>query len=338
MVGGRAPRPPDRSSTRCSFFPVRSSSLLSRALAGAAGSRRFLFFSHLRADQPDLEQNPPVLDALLYRLQLGVGKLLGAVSDVEQDPFQLFEHDRDGRVAGPRRALTIDSPGRYQLLGALSIAASAIFSGFGRGGGFPGESPFSVAFCALVRAPAFWLMVVLFGLGVSSTIGVYAMLPLYLVAERHVEPSWANTLVALSRSYGPILGLLGGWASDKLGAKQTIVISLVFTGAATSLLGPLSEHWLSGAVLFQPLLAVWFFPAAFAAIAMITPPNARNLAVAFSVPFGFLIGGGAIPTFIGAMGDAGSFATGFMLTGALIASGGVLALLLKLPAASDGEK
>lgn len=223
-------------------------------------------------------------------------------------------------------------------LGLLSLVASVTFIWLGRGGGFPGESPFSNAFGALVRAPAFWLMVVLFGLGVSSTIGVYAMLPLYLVTERHVEPSWANTIVALSRSYGPMLGLLGGWASDKLGAKQTIVISLVFTGAATLLLGPLSDHWLSVAVLFQPLLAVWFFPAAFAAIAMITPPNARNLAVAFAVPFGFLIGGGAIPNFIGAMGDAGSFATGFILTGALISSGGILGLFLKLPAASDGEK
>lgn len=91
-------------------------------------------------------------------------------------------------------------------------------------------------------------------------------------------------------------------------------------------------------VLLQPLLAVWFFPAAFAAIAMITPPNARNLAVAFSVPFGFLIGGGAIPTFIGGMGDAGSFATGFTITGALIAIGGVLALLLKLPEPVEDAK
>ena len=98
----------------------------------------------------------------------------------------------------------------------------------------------------------------------------------------------------------------------------------VFTGALTLLLGPLSDHWLSVAALVLPLLAVWLFLAAFAAIAMITPPNARNLAVAFTVPFGFLIGGGAIPTLIGAMGDAGSFATGFMLTGALIASGGIL--------------
>ena len=95
----------------------------------------------------------------------------------------------------------------------------------------------------------------------------------------------------------------------------------------TLLSGLLSDAWLSAAVLFQPLLAVWFFPAAFAAIAMITPPNARNLAVSFSVPFGFLIGGGVIPTFIGAMGDAGSFATGIMVTGALIAGG---ALLLEL--------
>jgi len=31
------------------------------------------------------------------------------------------------------------------------------------------------------------------------------------------------------------------------------------------------------------------------------------------------------------MGDSGSFATGFIITGALIASGALLALLLKLP-------
>lgn len=159
------------------------------------------------------------------------------------------------------------------------------------------------------------------------------MLPLYLVAERQLEPSWANTIVALSRSHGPILGLLGGWASDKLGAKQTIVVSLMFTGALTLLVGVVSNTWLSPVVLFQPLLAVWFFPAAFAAIAMFTAPNARNLAVSFSVPFGFAIGGGAIPTFIGAMGDAGSFADGFTFTGALIAIGGAAALLLKLPRA-----
>lgn len=217
------------------------------------------------------------------------------------------------------------------VLGALSIVAGASFARFGRGGDFAGESPGSSAFGALVRTPAFWLMIILFGLGVSSTVGVYAMLPLYLVTERGVDPSWANTIVAFSRSHGPFMGLLGGWASDKLGAGRTIVISLAFTGVTTLLLGFVSDGWLSAVVLVQPLVAVWFFPAAFAAIAMITPPNARNLAVSFSVPFGFLIGGGAIPTLIGAMGDAGSFAAGFTITGILISAGALLALLLRLP-------
>jgi MFS transporter, NNP family, nitrate/nitrite transporter len=216
-------------------------------------------------------------------------------------------------------------------LGVAAILASVSFSRFGRGGAFPGESPLSSSFGTLVYAPAFWLMVFLFGLGVSSTIGVYAMLPLYLVTERSMEPSWANTIIAFSRCHGPIFGLLGGWASDKLGAKQTIVVSLGFTGLVTLLVGLTSDRWLVPVIFFQPLLAVWFFPAAFAAIAMITPANARNLAVAFSVPLGFLIGGGAIPTFIGAMADADSFTTGFIVTGALIASGGALALWLELP-------
>ena len=218
------------------------------------------------------------------------------------------------------------------LLGVLSLVGSLSFGRFGRGGDFPGESPGSSAFAVLARTPAFWLMMVLFGVGVSSTIGVYAMLPLYLVSQRNFDQSTANTLVAFSRSHGPMLGLLGGWASDKLGAKGTIIISLIFTGITTLLLGTLSGPALGAAVLVQPLVAVWFFPAAFAAIAMITPPSARNLAVAFSVPVGYIIGGGAIPTFIGIMGDAGSFATGFVVTGLLIAAGGLLSIRLRLPA------
>lgn len=220
------------------------------------------------------------------------------------------------------------------VIGALSLLASASFGRFGKGGAFPGESPISSAFGELIRLPALWLMVALFSLGVSSTVGVYAMLPLYLVIERRLDPSWANAIVAFSRAHGPILGLLGGWASDKLGAKQTIVISLGFTGILTLSLGLVPGGWLSLVVLFQPLLAVWFFPAAFAAIAAITPSHTRNLAVALSVPLGFVIGGGAIPTLIGAMGDAGSFATGLIITGVLIGAGAILALALKLPEAN----
>jgi MFS family permease len=219
-----------------------------------------------------------------------------------------------------------------RFIGAASLVASLAYFRFGRGGEFAGESPASSAFGVLVRSANFWLMAALFGLGVAATIGVYAMLPLYLVSGRQIDQGWANTVVALSRSYGPILGLIGGWVSDRLGPKQTMVMSLVFTGFATLLLGVVSTVWISIAVLFQPALVVWFFPAAFAALAAITPPRARNLAVALAIPCGSLIGGGVIPTFIGIMGDTGSFAFGFIVTGALILFGGVLALSLRLPA------
>jgi len=84
-------------------------------------------------------------------------------------------------------------------------------------------------------------------------------------------------------------------------------MSLTFTGITTLMVGLVATTWISIVVLLQPLLAVWFFPAAFAALAATTPVAARNIAVAFTIPFGYLIGGGMIPTFIGIMGDTGSF-------------------------------
>ncbi|HSE90906.1 MAG TPA: MFS transporter [Candidatus Binatia bacterium] len=219
------------------------------------------------------------------------------------------------------------------FLGIASLIASFVYLRMGRGGEFAGASPASGAFCLLVQSASFWILTALFGLGISATIGVYAMLPLYLVIERGIDLSWANTVVALSRSYGPILGLIGGWVSDRLGPKQTLVTSLLFTGLATLLLGLVSRVWINTVVLIQPLLAVWFFPAAFAALAATMPPAARNLAVAFTIPVGYLIGAGAIPTFIGIMGDAESFGRGFIVTGILILAGGLLAWLLRLPQA-----
>ena len=52
-------------------------------------------------------------------------------------------------------------------LGMASLVASFAYFRFGRGGEFAGESPASSAFGLLVRSPSFWIMAVLFGLGVS---------------------------------------------------------------------------------------------------------------------------------------------------------------------------
>ncbi len=78
------------------------------------------------------------------------------------------------------------------------------------------------------------------------------------------------------------------------------------------------------------MLAVCFFPAGFAALSRIGPAGARNIAVSLAVPVAFMIGGGAVPTLIGFMGDIISFAAGIGLVGGMIAIGAMLAYFLKL--------
>ena len=217
------------------------------------------------------------------------------------------------------------------FLGGIALIIGAAFARYGKGGEFPGEIPAAASFRILVVKPSFWILVFLFGLGIAATLGVFSMLPLYLVTEREMDRNWANTLIALSRIPAPVTAFLAGWASDRLSPRLTIAGSLLVTGITTLLFGITSGSWLVVSVLLQPALAVCFFPAGFAALAAIGPASSRNVAVSFTVPFGFLLGAGAIPMLIGIMGDAGSFAFGFTLVGGLILTGVVLSLYLKLP-------
>ena len=50
----------------------------------------------------------------------------------------------------------------------------------------------------------------LFSLAIISTLGIYTMLPLYLIAEHSIDRNLANTLIALSRISGVIMTFIGG--------------------------------------------------------------------------------------------------------------------------------
>ena len=215
------------------------------------------------------------------------------------------------------------------LLGVTAFLLGFIFWRYGRGGRFSGEPPSPDAIRSLMSESSFWIMVLLFGLGVSSTLGIFTMLPLYLVTEHGLDRDWANTLIALSRISGLIMAFVSGWATDRFGAKKTLGIVLLVTGILTVLLGVLPSHWVPVIVFIQPMSAVCFFPAAFAALASVGPPKARNVVVSFSVSFAFLMGGGAVPTVIGVIGDTHSFGLGISLTGCLILAGAFLTCLLK---------
>ncbi len=217
------------------------------------------------------------------------------------------------------------------FLGVSSIFIGVAFFLFGKGGEFSGESPNFGSLKTFFTEPAFWIMTVLFSFGICGTLGIYTMLPLYLVTAQGVDRSWANTLVALSRIPGVFMAFIAGWISDRIGPNLTMSGVFLITGLLTILLGIVSDAWIVALVFLQPVMAACFFPPGFAAISSIGPPNSRNIAVSLTMPAAFVFGGGAIPIGIGMMADAGLFNLGVALTGGLILTGSLLALCLKSP-------
>jgi NNP family nitrate/nitrite transporter-like MFS transporter len=215
------------------------------------------------------------------------------------------------------------------LLGITALLMGLVFARFGRGGDFPGVAPSFDAFKPFWSEPSFWLVLLLFGLGISGSLGVYTMLPLYLIKQHDITRSLANSLVGLSRVSGIGMTLVGGWITDRMGAKKTLIYVFMLTGIMTVLIGITSGPLPLIAVFLQPMMAICFFPAGFTALSRIGPSNARNIAVSLTVPFAFLFGGGAVPAVIGFMGDVASFSLGIVLVGVLIISGAFLAGFLK---------
>jgi NNP family nitrate/nitrite transporter-like MFS transporter len=216
------------------------------------------------------------------------------------------------------------------LLGSAAILVGITFGRFGRGGNFCGEAPNLGSLKTLFAVPGVWYLLILFGLGISGTVGIYSMLPLYLVVEKGLGRSWANMLIATSRLSGLGTVFFAGWAADKLGARRTLIVIFLLSGLVTMSLGIADNFWLVITVILQPLLASCFFPAGFAALALIIPATIRNIGVSFIVPLGFIIGAGAIPMLIGAMGDSGTFAAGIVITGVMIFCGTFLSRFLKM--------
>lgn len=217
----------------------------------------------------------------------------------------------------------------FLMLGLVALILGLVYVRFGRGGEFAGEPPSPRAIRALVSVPTFWVMIALFSLGVCGTLGVYTMLPLYLVTEVGFEREFANTLVAISRVSTIGMAFVGGWANDRFGSKKTLGVVFLLSGSLTLLLGISPRAWIYVILFLQPMVAVCFFPAGLAVLSTIGPPNARNLTISLTTPFAFLLGGGVVPTLIGFIGDTWSFSAGISLVGGFILCGALLTRLLK---------
>lgn len=207
--------------------------------------------------------------------------------------------------------------------GLLALGIVATYRFYAGQGGSRGVAPTLSTFQAFFRQKNFWKLVLLFGLGVGSTLGIYSMLPVYFI-DQGIERDLGNSMLSASRVLSIPVVLIGGWLTDRIGVRRSLMIILNAGGLLTVLIGVLQGYWLFVPVFLQPLLVVCFFPPVFKALALSVPAELRNQAIAYTVPFGFLLGAGVTPLVLGMLGDAGLFKLAFIALGCLMAAGSLL--------------
>lgn len=210
------------------------------------------------------------------------------------------------------------------LQGLVTLGIVAVHRYYVGQGGSRGVTPKLATIKDFFQQKIFWKLVLLISLGVGSTIGIYSMLPLYFI-DQGISRDLGNSMLSASRILSIPVVLIGGWLTDRIGVRRSLLIILNAGGLLTALIGVLHGYWLFIPIFLQPLFVVCFFPPAFKALVLSVPAKLRNQAIAYTVPFGFLLGAGITPFVLGMLGDAGLFQESFIGLGCLMAAGSLMA-------------
>ncbi len=216
----------------------------------------------------------------------------------------------------------------FLIVAAVSVLVAALFFRRARGGRIPGAPPSPRNVLAIWSIGRFWVIATFFVLAVGLEIGVYSMLPAFLVEERGIAEEFANTLVSISRLSALPLVFTSGWLADRIGSRALILTVAMVAGSATITIGIAGGVALSIAVLLQPMFVAAFFPAGLIELARVAPAERRNLTVSLVIPVANLFGAGAVPALLGYLAERGSFGAGFVAVGLLMPAATVLLKLL----------
>ena len=176
------------------------------------------------------------------------------------------------------------------------------------------KSPFS----RVLRRRDFWVMGTLWGFAAAGGLGLYNLIPLFLVNEKGVSIEVANTIFGLTRIGGLVVTFLAGFLIDRIGVKRVLLLSLLasgfsITGMALAENFPLLVTMLVLQATFMPI----FFPAGLVTISKLTTFSDRSAFAGAVVAFGVVFGTGITPTLLGTVADVWSFQVGMMVQGLL---------------------
>lgn len=207
--------------------------------------------------------------------------------------------------------------GLYRIAGVAAILVASAFAVFGRASDDRGQPPHFENISMFLRNGPFWVVSALFVVAACAAMGVFSVLPTYLVVDHGLREGLVNTLVGLSRLSGFASILFAGALVDRFGFAPVVLVVLGTTGVVTVALGLFSGIPLLVAVFLQPLLVQSFFPLGLSALSDVAPPHARNLAVALAIPLANFSGAGVAPRLLSLAGTGGHFRLAFIVLGTL---------------------
>lgn len=249
----------------------------------------------------------------------------------------LVESDRWGRATaihelGPNAAFVVApfvaslaillADWRAALWGtaAACVASGVAFLLWGKGGRFAGVPPHLSKIIVLLRSRTFLVVFLFFLVAMSGFLGVYAMLPSYLVAERDMSEAVVNNVVGLSRVSGLFMIFIVGSLVDRIHAGKLLASIVASVGLSIIGIGFLQGAWLIACIVVESMLAAALIPVMLTVLSRVSPTELRSLAIAVTIPFAYVGGAGLVPYLLGVMAEHATFATGFIVLGALMIS------------------
>ncbi|MDR3175336.1 MAG: MFS transporter [Desulfovibrio sp.] len=201
-------------------------------------------------------------------------------------------------------------------LGAGAVAAGALFHFLAKGGENTENAVSLQDFKQALRSPRLWFFVWGIGIGISVHFGLYSVMTLHMVAERHLSVENSAFLLSTSRLASPFAALLAGRLISRLGTRRTL--TLAFSTATLSIVLTLLP-WLAPFALglyLQPAAAAVAIASMFTFLAQ-SFPDKVPLYTAIGMPLGGLIGLGLMPMLLGLWGDFAGFQAGFAMIACL---------------------
>jgi len=174
-----------------------------------------------------------------------------------------------------------------------------------------------VRFVDVLHRRDFWVMAMLWSFASAASVGVYNVIPLFLVKERRMPLELANTIFGISRVGGLFVPLLPGFLADRYGARNILFLVFLITGISTIMLALARDFTLLMAVLVvQATASVGFFPVGLLTTSKLTTFKERSIFLGGTMALG-VIGGGLTPLGLGAVADIWNFQIGILVLGIL---------------------